>query len=70
MHWEIPRPLSVMLKQLGIKLVFVGMRTIGNARKRHLLKKLEEKAKKLSLELSHISDEEVVALIREDREYR
>jgi hypothetical protein len=59
-----------MLKQLGIKLVFVGRKIIGNARKKNVLKNLEEKAKKLSLELSHIRDEEVVALIREDREYR
>jgi hypothetical protein len=59
-----------MLKQLGIKLVLVCRRTIGNARRKNVLKKLEEKAKKLCLELSNISDEEVVALIREDREYR
>jgi hypothetical protein len=59
-----------MLKQLGIKLVLVCRRIIGNARKKNVLKKLEERAKKLSLKLSHISDEEVVALIREDREYR
>jgi hypothetical protein len=57
-----------MLKQLGIKLVLVCRKTIGNARKKNVLKNLEEKAKKLSLELSHISDEDVVALIGEDRE--
>ncbi|NAZ24339.1 MAG: hypothetical protein GU357_01055 [Thermofilum sp.] len=57
-----------MLKQLGIKLVLVCRKIIGNARKKNVLKNLEEKAKKLSLELSHISDEDVVALIGEDRE--
>jgi len=59
-----------MLKRLGIKLVFVGRRINGNAGKKHVLKKLEEKAKKLCIKLSYISDEEVVALIREDRDYR
>lgn len=35
-----------------------------------VLSELEEKARRLSKRLSHISDEEVVSIIREDRERR
>jgi len=66
----IPRRLRGMLERLGIKLGLVSRRTFGEDRKKSVLEELEEKAKKLSTRLGHISDEEVAALIREDRECR
>jgi len=70
LHLEIPRPLSVILERLGIKLAFVSRRFFGKDWKKHVLEELEEKANKLSVRLGHISDEEVASLIREDREGR
>jgi hypothetical protein len=67
---EIPRRLRGMLERLGIKTAFVSRRTFGEDRKKSVLEELEEKAKKLSTRLDHISDEEVAALIRENRECR
>ncbi|MEM1668550.1 MAG: hypothetical protein QXM53_07830 [Thermofilaceae archaeon] len=45
-------------------------RAIEKEVKKRMLKELEEKSRELSKELSHVSDEEVVELIREDREGR
>jgi len=51
----------------GIRPAPVNERHAREVRERVILA-LEERAKKLSKKLSHISDEEVASLIREDRE--
>ncbi|MEM3456519.1 hypothetical protein [Thermofilum sp.] len=66
---KIPRRLKEMLERYGIKPGPVIRRALEEVRRR-VLEGLEENGKELSTRLSHISDEEVASLIREDREGR
>jgi len=65
---KIPRKLKELLDKYGIKPGLIIRRALEDEVKRRVLSELEEKAKRLSKRLSHISDEEVVSIIREDRE--
>jgi polyhydroxyalkanoate synthesis regulator phasin len=67
---KIPRRLKELLDKYGIKPGPVIRRALEEEVKRRVLSELEEKARMLSKRLSHISDEEVVSIIREDRERR
>jgi len=67
---KIPRRLKELLDKYGVKPGPVIRRALEEEVKRRVLSELEEKAKRLSERLSHISDEEVVSIIREDRERR
>ena len=59
-----------MLDKHGIKPGPVIKRALEEEEKKMVLVRLEEGARELSEKLSHISDEEVASLIREDREKR
>ena len=65
---KIPKEMKEKLEKLGIKPGPVIRRALEAEIKRTMLKKLEERAKKLAPELSSIPDEEVARIIREDRE--
>jgi polyhydroxyalkanoate synthesis regulator phasin len=67
---KIPRRLKELLDKYGIKPGHVIRRALEEEVKRHVLSELEEEARVLSERLSHISDEEIVSIIREDRERR
>ncbi len=67
---KIPRRLKELLDKYGIKPGPVIRRALEEEVKRRVLSELEEEARVLSKRLSHISDEEVASIIREDREKR
>jgi hypothetical protein len=67
---KIPRRLKEMLERYGIKPGPVIRGALEEEVRRRVLEGLEENGKELSTRLSHISDEEVASLIREDREGR
>jgi polyhydroxyalkanoate synthesis regulator phasin len=67
---KIPRRLKELLDKYGIKPGLVIRKALEEEVKRHVLSELEEEARALSERLSHISDEEIVSIIREDRERR
>jgi Mg/Co/Ni transporter MgtE len=67
---EIPRRLKKLLDRFGIKPGPVIRRALEKEVKKRVLSELEEEARALSERLSHISDEEVASIIREDREKR
>jgi len=66
----IPRRLKELLDKYGIKPGPVIKRALEEEVKRRVLSELEEEARALSERLSHISDEEIASIIREDRERR
>ena len=60
-------PLTKFLRIAGkYKILVKNLREM----RKYTLKKIENKAKKLSKKLRHIPNEEIVKLIREDREER
>jgi Mg/Co/Ni transporter MgtE len=65
---KIPRRLKELLDRYGIKPGPVIRRALEEEVKRRVLSELEEKARKLSERLSHIGDEEIASIMREDRE--
>jgi len=67
---KIPRRLKELLIKYGIKPGPIIRRALEEEVKKRMLEELEKKSRELSKELSHVSDEEVVELIREDREGR
>ena len=67
---KIPRRLKELLIKYGIKPGPIIRRALEEEVKKRMLEELEKKSRELSKEFSHISDEEVVELIREDREGR
>ena len=67
---KIPRRLKELLIKYGIKPGPIIRRALEEEVKKRMLEELEKESRELSKELSHISDEEVVELIREDREGR
>ncbi|MEM2234675.1 MAG: hypothetical protein QW224_02945 [Desulfurococcaceae archaeon] len=67
---KIPRKLKELLSRYGIKPGPIIRRALEEEVKKRMLEELEKESRELSKELSHLSDEEVVELIREDREGR
>jgi len=67
---KIPRKLKELLDKYGIKPGPIIRRALEEEVKRRILIEIEEKAKELSKKVSHISDEEIARIIREDREGR
>ena len=67
---KIPRRLKELLDRYGIKPGPIIRRALEEEVKKHVLGEIEEKARKLSKRTSHIPDEEIARIIREDREGR
>ncbi|MEM3479261.1 MAG: hypothetical protein QW702_02515 [Candidatus Bathyarchaeia archaeon] len=67
---KIPRRLKELLDRYNIKSGSIIRRALEEEVKRRVLEELEELSRELSKELSQIPDEEIVELIREDREGR
>jgi predicted transcriptional regulator len=67
---KIPKRLKELLEKYNIKPGPIIRKALEEEVRRRALSELEEKAKALSERPSHISDEEVASLIREDRERR
>ncbi len=67
---KIPRKLKKLLDQYGVKPGPVIRRALEEEVKKKILEELEEKAKKLSIRMKNISDEEIARIIREYRENR
>jgi len=62
--------LKELLDKYGIKPGPIIRRALEEEVRRRALSELEERARELSAKLSHVSDGEVAALIREDKEGR
>jgi len=67
---KVPRRLKELLDRYNIKPGSIIRRALEEEVKRRMLEELEEISRELSRELSHIPDEEIVRMIREDREGR
>jgi len=67
---KVPRRLKELLDRYNIKPGSIIRRALEEEVKRRMLEELERLSRELSRELSHIPDEEVVKMIREDREGR
>ncbi len=67
---KIPRKLKELLDKYGIKPGPIIRRALEEEVRRKILEEVEEKARELSKKVAHIPDEEIVKLIREDREGR
>ena len=67
---KIPRELKELIDRYGIKPGEVIRRALEEEVRRRMLAELEERARRLSGKLAGISDEEIVELIRRDREAR
>lgn len=67
---KIPRRLKELLDKYGIKPSPLIRSVLEREVKKRMLEELEEKAERLSVKISHLSDEEIVGLIREDRNRR
>lgn len=65
---KIPKRLKELLDKYGIKPGPIIRRALEEEVKKHILSEVEKKAKELSRKVSHIPDEEIARLIREDRE--
>ena len=66
---KIPCELKELMDKYGIKPGPIIRRALEEVRKR-ILEEIEAEAKELSKKVSHISDEEIARIIREDREGR
>ncbi|MEM0494226.1 MAG: hypothetical protein QXU72_03020 [Thermofilum sp.] len=67
---KIPRRLKLLLDKYGVKPGPLIRRALEEEVRRRRLEELEARARRLAEELATISDEEVVSLIRADREGR
>lgn len=67
---KIPRELKKLLDEYGIKPSPIIRKALEEEVKKHMLNEIEEKARELSRKVSHIPDEEIARIIREDREGR
>ena len=67
---KIPKRLKELLDKYGIQPGPIIRKALEEEVKKHLLGELEERARELSARLAHLSDEEIAAIIREDREGR
>ena len=65
---KIPKRLKELLDKYGIKPGPIIRRALEEEVKKHILSEVERKARELSRKVSHIPDEEIARLIREDRE--
>lgn len=65
---KIPKKLRELLDKYGIKPGPIIRRALEEEVRKRVLEELEETSKELFSELSHVTDEEVVELIRKDRE--
>ncbi len=65
---KIPRRLKELLDKYGIRPGPVIRRALEEEVRLRMLGEIEEKARELSERVSHIPDEEIAELIREDRE--
>lgn len=67
---KVPKRLKELLNRYNIKPGSIIRRALEEEVKKRMLEELEKLSRELSRELSHIPDEEVVKMIREDREGR
>ena len=67
---KIPRRLKEELDRYGIRPGPVIRRALEEEVRRRMLEEIGKKAQELRRRVSHISDEEIVRIIREDREGR
>ena len=65
---KIPRKLKELMDRYGIKPAPIIRRALEEEVKKQILIELEDKLKEILNEIANIPDEEVVGLIREDRE--
>ena len=65
---KIPEDLKKLMDELGIKPGPVIRRALEREVRKAMLRRLEERARRLSARLPPIPDEEIAELIREDRE--
>lgn len=65
---KIPHKLKELLDKYGIKPGPVIRKALEEEIKKRIFGEIEEKARKLSERVMHIPDEEIVRIIREDRE--
>jgi myo-inositol-1-phosphate synthase len=65
---KIPKKLKELIEKYNIKPSQIIRRAIEEEVRKRALEELEGRAKKLSKRLERISEEEIVRLIREDRE--
>lgn len=56
-----------LVDKYGVKPIPIIRRVLEEEVKKHVLSKIEEKARRLSEKASHIPDEEIARIIREDR---
>jgi Mg/Co/Ni transporter MgtE len=67
---KIPRELKELMDKYGIRPSAVIRRALEEEVKKRILEEAENKAKELINKVSHISDEEIARIIREDRDGR
>ena len=67
---KVPKRLKELLDKYNIKPGSIIRRALEEEVKRRMLKELEKLSRELSREMSHIPDEEIVRMIREDRDGR
>jgi len=67
---KIPRELKELMDKYGIKPSTVIRRALEEEVKKRILEEAENKAKELINKVSHVSDEEIARIIREDRDGR
>jgi len=65
---KISRRLKELLDKYGIKPGPIIRRALEDEVKKRIFNQVEERTKRLREKVSHISDEEIARLIREDRE--
>jgi predicted transcriptional regulator len=65
---KISRELKELMDKYGIKPSIVIRRALEEEVKKRILEEAENKAKELINKVSHISDEEIARIIREDRD--
>ncbi|HDO20125.1 MAG: hypothetical protein NDF56_07540 [archaeon GB-1845-036] len=65
---KIPSKLKQLLDKYGIKPSPIIRKALEEEVKRRMLDEIEGKARELRRKVAHISDEEIVKIIREDRE--
>lgn len=67
---KIPRRLKELIDRYGIKPGPTIRKALEDEVKRRMLSRIEERARELSVRVSHIPDDEIAKIIREDREGR
>jgi Mg/Co/Ni transporter MgtE len=67
---KIPRELKELMDKYGIKPSTVIRRALEEEVKKKILEEAENKTKELVTKATHISDEEIARIIREDRDGR